>query len=129
MTTLIYSLIAAALLPYIAKIPLAVAMHKAGGYDNNHPREQQAKLDGFGARALAAHQNAFESLLIFAIAILLALATDTINEDIEFMAVLHVGFRVVYHLLYLLNVGALRSVSWFIAIGCSFAIMAQCIPS
>jgi len=76
MTTLVFSLIVAALLPYIAKIPLAVAMHKAGGYDTNHPREQQAKLKGFGARALAAHNNAFESLIVFASAILLAIATE-----------------------------------------------------
>ncbi len=129
LNTLIYSLIVAALLPYIAKIPLAIAMHKAGSYDNNHPREQQAKLHGFGARALAAHQNAFESLIIFAIAILLAITTDTINENIEFLALLHVGFRVIYHILYLLNLGVLRSVSWGMAIGCSFAIMGQCIPN
>lgn len=129
LNTLIYSLIVAALLPYIAKIPLAVAMHKTGSYDNNHPREQQAKLHGFGERALAAHQNAFESLIIFSIAILLAITTDTINENIEFLALLHVGFRVIYHILYLLNLGVLRSVSWGMAIGCSFAIMGQCIPN
>ena len=38
MDIFIFCLIVAALLPYIAKIPLAVAMHKAGGYDNNYPR-------------------------------------------------------------------------------------------
>ncbi|NOI75337.1 MAPEG family protein [Vibrio coralliilyticus] len=129
MNTLIYSLIAAALLPYIAKIPLALAMHKEGGYDNNHPREQQARLHGFGARALAAHQNAFESLIVFAIAILLALATGTISKNIELLALLHVGFRGIYHILYLLNVGVFRSVSWTVAIGCSFAITGQCIAS
>ncbi|EAR54932.1 putative membrane protein [Photobacterium sp. SKA34] len=129
MDILIYSLIAAALLPYIAKIPLAVAMHKAGGYDNNHPREQQAKLDGFGARALAAHQNAFESLIIFAMAVLLAIATSTTNENIQFLALLHIGFRVIYHILYLTNHGILRSISWTIAISCSFIIMGQCLSS
>jgi len=40
------------------------------GYNNSHPREQQSKLTGFGARALTAHQNAFESLIIFAPAVL-----------------------------------------------------------
>ena len=76
LTILIYCLIAAALLPYAAKIPVAFAMANIGGYDNQHPRSQQAKLEGFGARAFAAHQNAFESLLIFAIACLLAIASD-----------------------------------------------------
>ena len=83
MNTLIYCLIAAALLPYLVKIPVAVAMNRLGGYDNNHPRDQQAKLQGFGARALAAHQNAFESLIVFSAAILLAIATDTVNESVQ----------------------------------------------
>lgn len=63
MTILIICLFIAMVLPIVAKIPVAIAMNNAGGYDNNHPRAQQAKLTGFGARALAAHQNAFESLI------------------------------------------------------------------
>lgn len=64
MHTLLTCLFIAMLLPYLAKGPVAWAMVKAGGYDNHHPRTQQAQLTGFGARALAGHQNAFESLLI-----------------------------------------------------------------
>ncbi len=127
MTTLIWCLIVAALLPYIAKIPLAVAMKKAGGYDNNHPREQQANLKGVGARALAAHQNAFESLIIFALATLLAIATNTTNETVQFLAIAHIVFRLAYNGLYLLNLDILRSITWGIAIGCSFAMMWQCL--
>lgn len=129
LNTLIYSLIVAGLLPYLAKIPVAIAMHEAGSYDNHYPREQQAKLKGFGARALAAHQNAFESLIVFSSAILLAIATGTTNENIQLLAILHVGFRVLYHMLYLLNIGFLRSVCWAVAIGCSFIIMGQCASS
>lgn len=33
----------------------------AGGYDNNHPRDQQAALVGWGKRANAAHNNTLES--------------------------------------------------------------------
>ncbi|WP_199435816.1 MAPEG family protein [Vibrio owensii] len=127
MDILIFCLIVAALLPYIAKIPLAVAMHKAGGYDNNYPREQQAELKGFGARALAAHQNAFESLIVFASAVLVAISTDTINANVQFLALTHIVFRVAYHVLYLLNLGNLRSISWAIAMGCAFGIMGQCL--
>ena len=128
LTTLVLSLIAAAFLPYIAKIPLAVAMHKAGGYDTSHPREQQAQLKGFGARALAAHQNAFESLIVFAAAILLAITTDTTNETVLLLAILHICFRLAYHVFYLLDKGVLRSLSWAIAMVCSFTIMWLCIP-
>ncbi|WP_394244523.1 MAPEG family protein [Vibrio astriarenae] len=127
MTILIFSLIVAALLPYLAKIPVAAAMHKLGGYDNNHPREQQGKLDGFGARALAAHQNAFESLIVFSTAILLAIATGTTSDSVQWLALIHIGFRIVYHILYLVNAGTLRSIAWGIAMFCPFAIMGQCL--
>lgn len=129
MITLIVCLIIAAALPFLAKAPLAIAMHKAGGYDNNHPRAQQGNLDGFGARALAAHQNAFESLIIFAPAVLLAIATQNTGDFIGQLAVTHIVARVLYNLMYLLNWGTLRSVIWGIGIGCSFAIMWQCLPA
>jgi uncharacterized MAPEG superfamily protein len=129
MITLIWCLFIAALLPFIAKIPLVFAMNKAGGYDNNHPREQQAKLTGFGARALAAHQNAFESLIIFSAAVLLAIATNTTGETIQLLAMGHIGARIVYNVLYLMNISTLRSLSWTVAIGCSFSIIWQCVPN
>ena len=127
--TLIWCLIIAALLPYIAKIPLAVAMNKAGGYDNHYPREQQANLKGFGARALAAHQNAFESLIIFSIAIVLAISTGNTGEKVQILAMIHIVARVAYNILYLLNIGVLRSLSWAVSAVCSFAIMWHCLPS
>jgi len=104
-------------------------MHKAGGYDNHHPRDQQAQFKGFGARALAAHQNGFESLIVFAAAILLAIATDTTNETVQLVAMTHIGFRVTYHIFYLLNKDILRSLSWAIAIGCSFVIVIKNVTS
>jgi len=128
MTTLLWCLFVAALLPFIAKIPVAYAMKKLGGYDNNHPREQQSKLAGFGARALAAHQNAFESLIIFSIAILSAITTHTLDNFIQQLAVIHVIARVLYNITYLYNFGTIRSLIWFIGLLCSFTIIWQCIP-
>jgi uncharacterized MAPEG superfamily protein len=37
-----------ALLIFIARIPVAKAMKEQGGYDNQLPREQQARLTGWG---------------------------------------------------------------------------------
>ena len=127
MTLVIWSLFIATLLPFIAKIPLAYAMHQAGGYDNAHPREQQKKLSDFGSRALAAHQNAFESLIIFACAILTALATNTHSALIDYLAISHIVSRILYNLLYLFNISTLRSLIWFIATSCSFSILWQCL--
>jgi len=113
------------LLPYLAKIPVAAAMAKRGGYDNNHPREQQSKLTGLGARALAGHQNAFESLLIFGLASLAVLATGKVNEVVEVAAIVHVLARVAYQILYLMDKGTLRSLSWFVAMIASFTVLSQ----
>jgi uncharacterized MAPEG superfamily protein len=128
MTILVWCLFIATILPYLAKAPVAYAMNKLNGYDNNHPRDQQSKLTGFGARALAAHQNAFESLMVFAVAVLCALATNTITESIMNLAIVHIGARITYNILYLINIGTLRTAVWAIGIGCSFAIIWQCIP-
>ncbi|KGJ87275.1 MAPEG family protein [Colwellia psychrerythraea] len=128
MTILIICLFSALLLPLLAKGPVAYAMAKLGGYNNNHPREQQSKLTGFGARALAAHQNAFESLILFAPAVILALVTGNTNQTIIMLAIVHVISRVLYNIFYLLNIGLLRSIVWGIATLCSFAIVYQCIP-
>ena len=128
MTTLIWCLFIAALLPFLAKGPVAYAMQKLGGYNNHHPREQQSQLTGFGARALAAHQNAFESLIVFAPAILLAIATQHTGTNITLLAIVHVIGRVLYNALYLLNIDKLRSIVWGIATLSSFTIIWQCIP-
>ncbi|ESE43277.1 inner membrane mapeg superfamily protein [Shewanella decolorationis S12] len=113
------------LLPYLAKGPVAWAMAKAGGYDNHHPRTQQAQLTGFGARALAGHQNAFESLLIFGLAVLTVIATGKVTPTAEWLAIVHIAARVAYQILYLLNKGTLRSLSWFVAIFSAFGIFFQ----
>jgi len=128
MTTLILCLFLALLLPLFAKAPVAYAMAKLGGYNNNHPREQQSKLTGFGARALAAHQNAFESVILFAPAVILALVTGNTHQTVLILAIVHIVSRVLYNIFYLLNIGLLRSIVWGIATLCSFAIVYQCIP-
>ncbi|BDA61982.1 MULTISPECIES: MAPEG family protein [Shewanella] len=125
MNTLLTCLFIAMLLPYLAKGPVAWAMAKAGGYDNHHPRSQQAQLTGFGARALAGHQNAFESLLIFGLAVLTVIATGKVTPMAEWLAIVHIVARFAYQILYLLNKGTLRSLSWFVAIFSAFGIFFQ----
>ena len=127
MTSLIICLFIAALLPIVAKVPVAIAMHKLGRYNNNHPRAQQAELTGFGARALAAHQNAFESLIIFAPAVLLAIATKNTGAVIEQLAITHVIARVFYNIAYLMNISTIRSIIWAVGIISALSIIFLCI--
>jgi uncharacterized MAPEG superfamily protein len=129
MYTLILCLFIACLLPYLSKIPLAIAMSKrSGGYNNNYPRTQAAELTGFGARALAAHKNSFESLIIFSGAVITALATQHTSETIQMLAIVYLVSRVIYHLFYLLNWALLRSSIWAVGLIASLSIIWQCLP-
>ena len=127
MTTLLVCLVIVVALPIVAKAPVAWAMNKEGGYDNAHPRAQQAKLEGMGARALAAHQNAFEAVIFFTPAVLAAVATNQISQTVEWAAIGFVAMRVLYNILYIINWHTLRSVSWAVGMVCSFYIMIQAI--
>lgn len=128
MTTLILCLLFTVILPYLVKIPVGYAMQKAGGYDNNYPREQQARLEGFGARAVAAHQNCFESLAVFSAAALTAIATNNLNSTIQILAIVYVVSRIFYVFLYWMNLASLRSTVWFIGLISCISILWLCLP-
>lgn len=123
MTTLVVCVLLAVLMPYFAKIPVAIAMAKLGQYDNKHPRSQQAKLTGFGARTLAAHQNCFESLAVFAVAIAVVLGTNSVNAVTETLAVTHIVSRTLYCIFYWLNLDIIHSLVWFIGLGTAIAMI------
>lgn len=127
MTILLVCLVIVMFLPIVAKAPVAWAMHKEGGYNNAHPRAQQAQLKGMGARALAAHQNAFEAVIFFTPAVLVAVATNQIDASVQWAAMAFVVMRVLYNILYIVNQHTLRSLSWFVGMVCSFYIMIQAV--
>ena len=116
MTTLLLCAAIAILLPYLAKAPVAIAMNRLGGYDNRHPRSQQTQLTGFGARALAAHQNCFEALAVFAIALAVVLGTNTINPTTQILAVTHIVARIAYCICYYFDWHIARSSVWLVGL-------------
>ena len=124
MTYPFYCLFAALLLLYLSKVPLAMAMGKEGdkGYDNRHPRDQQARLTGWGARALAAHQNGFEITPVFAAAVITAHLFQADPWWSAFWAGLFVGSRVLYIVLYLRDINLLRSAVWTVGLVCCVAL-------
>ena len=73
MTTPFWCLAIVCLLPYVwAPFGVAARIQQLGSVDNKNPRLQQAQLTGRGARALGAHQNAFEAIATFAPAVIVA---------------------------------------------------------
>jgi uncharacterized MAPEG superfamily protein len=112
-----------ALLIYVARMPVARAMKEQGGYNNHLPRQQQAQLTGFGARALAAHQNSIEAFILFAVGVLMAHTTQTMGWLIDLLAIIFVIARVLYLGFYLADRPSLRSLVWLVGLVCSLLLM------
>ncbi|PWB71515.1 MAG: hypothetical protein C3F15_12630 [Holophagae bacterium] len=112
MATEFWCIVAAWVVVYLTKLPIALAMQRAGGYDNRHPRAQQAALNGWGARALAAHLNGFETFAPFAAAVLVADAVGAPDGLVAGLAVLFVVSRVAYVACYIADLSSLRSAVW-----------------
>jgi len=129
MTILIYCAFVAMLLPFASKMPLAYAMNKAGGYDNKNPRAQQDKLEGFGARAKAAHYNSYEALIMFSLAMAVVLATGNTGQMIQNLAITHIVARALYIILYLVNQDIMRSLVWGVGFFAPLGMIWLSIPS
>jgi len=119
-----WCLLISALLIFLAKAPVAKAMQQqSGGYDNHHPRAQQARLTGFGERALAAHQNSFEIFPLFAAGVLMAHVTQTQGVLIDALAVTFVISRVLYLICYWIDLSWQRSLIWSVGLICCLLLM------
>lgn len=112
MEIVLISLFIATLLPIVAKAPLSLEMHKLKAYDNRHPREQQDKLQGFGARCKAAHYNSFEALILYMPGALAIVAVDAVSEMTEYYAMGFVFTRICYLIMYWIDQHVLRSTFW-----------------
>jgi uncharacterized MAPEG superfamily protein len=106
------------LITYLCKIPVGYAQHRLGGYNNKYARDQQAKLTGWGRRALAAHLNGFEAFPAFAAAVIIAHLKGADPAMSARLAVTFVIARVLYTIFYLANLDKLRSLVWFAGIAC-----------
>ncbi len=124
MTYTFYCLAAAFLLTYLTKLPLAMAMAKEGesGYDNRNPRDQQARLTGWGRRSLAAHQNSFEVTPLFAAAIITAYLFQADAYWSAVWATIFLISRILYIFFYIRDVNLMRSTVWMVGIASCIAL-------
>jgi uncharacterized MAPEG superfamily protein len=127
MTTPLWCLLIVAVLPYVLSFAGAYfKMQQFGTLDNKHPRIQAAKLEGVGARALGAQQNAWEALGFFTAVLAVlhfanpeaARGSTAANVSLMFLAT-----RVVHPILYLANLDMLRSIVFLIGLGCGIALL------
>ncbi|AIO38402.1 MAPEG family protein [Burkholderia sp. AU19243] len=118
MTTSQLCLFIVALLPF----PMTFLAKARKGYDNHAPREYLAKLEGWRARAQAAHQNSWEAFALFTAALVVAWHNGANPQHVDRLAIAFVAIRVVYALMYLLNWATLRSLVWFGGMACVVAL-------
>jgi uncharacterized MAPEG superfamily protein len=120
MTIALWSLLIGSLLPYVW-FGVAAPLRKAefGVLENDHPRLQEAKTTGRGARALGAHANAFEAIAVWAPAVLAAHMTNPTSTLAPKIAIGWVIARVVHGVLYVAGISAARSLCFAVGLICA----------
>jgi len=120
MTITLWSLFAAAFLPYVW-FGIATPLRKAefGTADNDHPRIQEAKQTGRGARAMGAHANAFEALAVWAPAVLAAHATNPGSALAPKLAIAWMAVRVLHGIVYIAGIAGVRTLLFAVGMICA----------
>jgi uncharacterized MAPEG superfamily protein len=126
MTTPLWCLVAVMFMP----IPLAMA----GGYfrakafgnaDNKEPRAQAAQLEGIGARAYAAQQNAWEAMGIFTVAVVVTHLAGLPADVAAPWTLAFVVFRVLHAIFYLTNIDMGRSGAFLGTLVCVVTLLVK----
>lgn len=124
MTTLLWTLVVGAFLPYVwVFVAGSQRARLDGGFDNNNPRAQAARLEGLGARANAAQQNAWEALALYTPCVLISHLVTPGASGAATVGLVWVAARIVHGVLYCLDQATLRSLVWMVGLGCSIALV------
>jgi len=117
--TFLYCIAGAIVLVYVPFLLVAYARVNLGTEALATPRAIVDKLPAFAQRATWAHQNGFESLMIFVPAALMAYITGVSSTLAIYAGLTYLVARLFYSVFYILNVPLLRSLMFAIATLCS----------
>lgn len=119
---LLYCIIAAAILIYLPFLVVSYARIQVG-LDLAAPRAMFDKLPPYAQRATWAHQNSFETFMVFAAAALMAYVTGQNSNIAAVSAITFVVSRLLYSIFYILDVPLARSLMFVIGGICSGTLM------
>ncbi|GAB3377249.1 MAPEG family protein [Spongiibacter taiwanensis] len=123
MTIAFWCVFVACLLPVMTAWVSGWFRHRQfGGIDNRHPRQQCARLEGPGARSVAAQQNAWEALAVFTAAVLVADAVGVAQHKMDIAALVFIAARVVYPVFYIADLHVLRSLTFMVGFFASLSL-------
>lgn len=116
--TFLYCIVIAFLLIYLPFLVVVYARLSIG-YDYYAPRTMFEKLPPYAQRATWAHQNSFETFMIFAVAALMAYVSGVDSPTAVWAALTFITVRLFYSVFYILNIPILRSLMYAIGLACS----------
>ena len=125
MTIALWSVLIAGLLPLVAVGIAKFSGKTGGGYGpraNLNPRDWLALQDGVSKRATAAQLNSFEALPLFIAGVLVATMMKAPQATIDTLAMVFIAARLAYIAAYVTDRGTLRSLLWFVGMGCSVGL-------
>ena len=123
MTTPFWCILVASLLPYVwSGAAVKARIDQFGQLDNRHPRAQEAQLEGWGARALGASANGFETFPLFAASVIVAHLCGADAGASATWSLVYVAARILHGLFYVGDLDKLRSLSFGLGQACSFAL-------
>lgn len=125
---LLYSIAAAAFSVYVPFLVVAYGRLQVG-YDTRSPRALFDKLPPYAQRATWAHQNSFESFMLFAAAALMAYVTQQDSLLAAGAAIAYLVARLLFSLFYILNIPVARSLMFGIGTLCIATLMGTSLTS
>jgi len=120
---LLYSLAVAVVLIYLPFLVVAGARLQVG-YDMKAPRKMFDKLPPYAQRATWAHQNAFESVIIYTPAALSAYVVGVDSNIAIYAVIAYLIARTLYPIFYLTDLALGRSFMFAVANLSSFTLFA-----
>ena len=118
---LLDSIAAAAALVYAPFLVVALARLQLG-YDSSAPRAMFDRLPAYAQRATWAHQNSFETFMLFSAAALMAFVTGVDSEAAGWAAIAFPVARLLFSVFYILNVPLGRSLMFAISSSCTVSL-------
>ena len=126
-TVAYWCILVAALLPIacagIAKWGMFNKPWREGGYDNANPRSWLSRQTDWRARANAAQANSFEALPFFIGAVIIAHQLGAHQTRLDILAFVYIVLRVLYIMMYVAGLPAIRSMVWTLALAVNIGIL------
>ncbi|MBE9028864.1 MAPEG family protein [filamentous cyanobacterium LEGE 11480] len=123
---LLTSIAAAAALVYAPFMVVGFA-RMSTGYDMNAPRAMFDGLPDWGKRATWAHQNSWESFLLYAAAALMAFVSGTSADSVRWAVLAYLVARLLFSVFYIANIAPLRSLMFAVGSVSIFTLMSESI--